>query len=294
MHLISDFILYIFFLIIFTIIRIIPYAVASNVLGGLFRTLGPIFPVTKVAYKNLDIAFPTMSYEKKQKIVKIMWENVGRMIAEFPHVVSISGGQLKNIMEIRGSDILDKLRKNKKPTMIITAHFGNWEMAARKLRSLDFDISVVYRKMNNKFIDKVICQVREKIGINQIPKSTSALKMLLEDLAQNRMICLLSDQKQNTGIEVDFFGSKVMTGTLPAKMALKKNVSLVPVMVTRKKNKPHQFIMHVGDLVDISQNDSVESITQKINDIQEKWIRKYPEEWFWLHKRWPKENYIDN
>lgn len=286
-----NFLEYIIFLFVYYLNYFLPYKIASGLMGNIFAFIGPMLPVTKIAYKNLQFAFPHMSYQQKKIIIKKMWENLGRIVGEFPHTAILSKTEIDDITTIHNAKILLDLKNSGEGAVLLTAHFGNWENSLRKVKSLGVDMAVVYRQINNKFIDNFIKKARGRVGVEQIPKTTTGVKQIFTAIAKKKFVCILADQKQNTGIETDFFSKKVMTGTLPAKLAFKKNIKLIPVMSVRDFKRPSHYDLYIDTPIEVESNDNIATITQKINNIYQHWITKYPEQWFWVHKRCPKEEY---
>jgi len=280
-----------FFLSVYALMSAIPYKMSSFLMGKLFSILGPLLPVNRVAYKNLELAFPCMSNDKKREIVKKMWNNLGCIIGEFPRTFKLSHNQLEKNVKIQGFEHIVDFKKNKKGGIILTGHFGNWENSLAKITSLGFDMAVVYRKINNPYINNLVLRVRGGSNVEQIPKSVFAIKKIIAALKNSKLVCLLADQKQNNGIAANFFDYPVMTGSLPAKLAVERGVHLIPAMSVRNFNLGAKYNIYVEEPITVTKEDDIASVTLKINLFYQRWIKKYPEQWFWLHRRWPREYY---
>ncbi|MEQ9116065.1 MAG: lysophospholipid acyltransferase family protein [Rickettsiales bacterium] len=279
------------FSVVYLFMRLLPYRMSSLLMGKLFSSIGPWLPVTSVAYKNLGLAFPRMSQSRKKEIIKKMWCNLGRVVGEYPKTFKLSKGYLEKHVKIHGFNNVKKSLKKNKGAIILTGHYGNWENSLAKMTSLGCNMAVVYRKINNPYIDQAVLKIRGQSGVEQIPKSVFGVKKIIASLRDNRLVCLLSDQKQNDGIASDFFGHKVMTGILASKLALQRGIDLLPLMSVRGLSKGTDYDIYVEEPINIAKGDDLESITAKINAFYQRWIEKHPEQWFWLHRRWPKNFY---
>lgn len=279
------------FLLVYKLLKLLPFKMSSNFMGWLFKLVGPLLPVTKIAIKNINMAFPNIQSTRRKYIISKMWENLGRVVGEFPHTMMLSDVEISAISKVHNQEILINLKKQRKPAILLTGHYGNWENGLRKAKQLGLDLAVIYRKINNSNIDKVICQERERINIEQIAKSTQGVKQIINAMKNNKVICILADQKENTGISSKFFGISAMTGTLPVKLAIKSGIALIPAMSVRNLSNPTTYDIFIDQPISISKKDDIASVTQKINDMYQSWIMKHPEQWFWVHKRWPKELY---
>ena len=154
-------------------------------------------------------------------------------------------------------------------------------------------LSIIYRKANNILVDKKIADFRQNLDITLIPKGQGGIKEIIRAFKQNRSACFLPDQKLNNGIEVPFFEIGAMTASAPAKLALEYQCPIIPIQCVRKEGA--KFIVKVHKPIDMNydQNNSQEiyRIMCEINYIYEQWIKENPEQWFWVHKRWPKNYY---
>lgn len=285
---------YVIFLLVYYVVSVLPIRVSSYLMGKLFSILGPLLPVSKIAEINLQFAFSDSTSSARRNIIKRMWENLGRTVGEFPHIVRFSKQKIDYFVNLHNIKPLLEAKKRNQKVVLLTGHFGNWETSLKRAESMGLDLAVIYRKINNPLIDKFIYQLRDKIKVKQIPKNVHAVKDIFKAIEERKFVCMLADQKQNTGIASLFFGKKVMTGTLPAKLALKKDVLLFPAMSVRNSRNPLKFDLYIEEALEVKKSDSIETITQKINDMYQRWITRYPEQWFWVHKRWPKELYKNN
>lgn len=266
---------------------------ASNLFAKVGRIIGPWLPVSTVARKNLAIAFPWISPLKTKQIITEMWDNLARTAAELPNIYLLNDEEFHKRVTIIGKEYLEEVRKSGKSCIFFTGHFSNWEITPRIGHEAGLKLSIVYRKANNKFIDEQIHQLRQTMDLIQISKDRGGVREIIKSFKQNRCLSFLADQKLNSGIEVPFFGIKAMTATAPAKLALDYQCPLIPVQCIRKKGANFIVKVHQPLKINYAQNNSQEiyRIMREINYIYEQWIKENPEQWFWVHKRWPNSYY---
>jgi KDO2-lipid IV(A) lauroyltransferase len=147
------------------------------------------------------------------------------------------------------------------------------------------ELAAIYRPLNNKFLNFIMEKIRKKyICKNQIEKGLSGTKKLLSFFRKNTSIALMIDQRVSEGIKSNFFKHKAYTTTIPAQFIKKFNCKVVPIHIERKNN--FDFKLTVYDPIKYTQEDTIDSITFKLNTIIEKMILKNPEQWIWSHNRW--------
>ena len=272
------------------ILCLFPFAWISSVGAALVKRVGPITSKQHIAKTGLKIAFPDADDARIKSLLKAQWDNVGRTFAEFPLTHRLKPFSKKSRVEIIGLDIF----KAHAPAVIVTGHFANWEVMATVLTQSELPVHITYRKINNPHIDKRVRQQRQKYGTKSlVQKSTHrGGRELLEALKAGESVALLNDQKFNTGLSLPFFGEPAMTAQGAVRLALKTRRPLLPLAVTRIKSR---FIVTFYDPIELlstgeREADVVAGVTQ-INQFIEARIRENPDQWFWVHRRWPKALY---
>ena len=272
------------------ILCLFPFAWISSVGAALVKRVGPLTSKQHIAKTGLKIAFPDADDAKIKSLLKAQWDNVGRTFAEFPLTHRLKPFSKKSRVEIIGLDIF----KAHAPAVIVTGHFANWEVMATVLTQSELPVHITYRKINNPHIDKRVRQQRQKYGTKSlVQKSTHrGGRELLEALKAGESVALLNDQKFNTGLSLPFFGEPAMTAQGAVRLALKTGRPLLPMAVTRNKSR---FIVTFYDPIELlstgeREADVVAGVTQ-INQFIEARIRENPDQWFWVHRRWPKALY---
>lgn len=265
---------------IFMIIsKLLPLDWASAMGGFIGRTLGPRMAVSRKAKAHLQIAFPDIDESRINEIITGMWDNLGRVMMEYPHLTKIG----KERTEIVGTDILERYRSQ--PTLIISGHFANWECCPPALYlQHNHQASPIYRAPNNPLSDKMLEYTRSLAGkIKAIPKSKSGTRHIFNALKEGRFIGMLLDQKYNEGVAVNFFGKPAMTSPIFVQLAQKFNCPVIPLRIERTNGA--NFKITIEEPIDI-RGKTPETVISEIHTMFEQWITDRPEQWLWLHKRW--------
>jgi len=275
--------LIIFFL--FLNYKILGRKIASNLSSFLFKIIGPFFRPKKLIEQNILKAFPKISQKDLNVIISNMWSNYGRILSEYVFLKDFRESKFENNLEIIGQDILEEIKKDKKPVIFISGHFNNFELMAMHIEKSGIDLATIYRPLNNKFLNFIMEKIRKKyICKNQIKKGIAGTKQLLSYFKKNFSIALMIDQRVSQGIKSNFFDHQAYTTTIPAQFVKKFNCKIVPVYIERY-NKIN-FKLTVNKPISYSNNESIEDITVDLNHIMEKMIIKNPDQWIWSHNRW--------
>jgi KDO2-lipid IV(A) lauroyltransferase len=272
--------------------RMLPTETASSIGAAVLRFLGPMSGAHKTADRNLRIAFPDMPEHDRKRLLVAQWDNLGRLTAEFQlmHKITPTTGRV----EIVGGDILRAVAQSGRPAVLVSGHFSNWEVMAAVIVHLGVQCQVTYRAANNPYIDKRIIDTRRSYGVTLMaPKGGDGSREVLTAMAKGESVALLNDQKFNQGIEAPFFGVMARTAPGPTKFALRFGCPMIPMCVERTKGARFRVTIYdsiappeTGD----RQADIVQGV-QNMNAFIEARVRERPDEWFWTHKRWPKEAY---
>ena len=279
------FIQFILIIISFLIFKILGPNISSKLSGKIFEIIGPFFRSKKIINTNIKKAIPNISEEKISNINNLMWNNYGRCFAEYLFIKDFRSGKLSSKIEIKGQEILNKIKKSNSQVVFISGHFSNFELMAMHLEKSGLDISAIYRPLNNIFLNGIMEKIRIKnICKHQIKKGVGGLKKLIKLKKKNFSTALMIDQRVREGILSNFFNSKALTTTIPAQLVKKFNTPVIPVYIERVKDL--NFKITINEPIIFSKDSSVQSITDKLNQILEKMILKNPEQWIWTHNRW--------
>ncbi len=276
-------------LVAYSLMRVLPIDMASALGGWLGRTVGPHIPVSARAVKNLSAAFPEKSPSEIAAIVRGMWDNLGRVAAEYPHLGEIDvydpGGRVETI----GAENVDLLREDDHAGIFFSGHIANWEIVSLGATQRGVPLDRVYREANNRLVEWLYQHGRAAVEGALVPKGPAGARVLLRSLKDNRHIAMMVDQKMNDGIPVPFFGRDVMTAPALAELALRYDCPVVPARVERLKGAHFRLLIYPPlELVKTGdrQADIAANMAQ-VNAIIEQWVRDTPEQWLWLHNRWP-------
>lgn len=250
----------------------------------IFTFIGTNFKASNTAAKNLSMVFPELSSEKMNQIVLGVWKNLALVASETPFLMNMPQKQFDKHITIKGLENLEKIRG--KRALIATAHLANWEIIGKILYGHDFVVCGVYRAANNKLVDKIIYDMRNKIEVTMIPKGKSGAKQIISALQKDQQVVMLVDQKMNDGIKVPFLEHDAMTAPAIATLSLKYNCPIIPIQIIRKENSHFEVVIH-SEIE--HKNKTPEVIMNEINQEIGKWVKQNPEQWFWLHKRWIKK-----
>ncbi|MEO1304190.1 MAG: lysophospholipid acyltransferase family protein, partial [Pseudomonadota bacterium] len=267
---------------------------ASRFLGWLLKTLAPLFSQNKTVKRNLELAFPDLSDEARDQIASASWQNVGRTAGELPHLPSIHPYKGDRV-EVEGAEHLDAIEAAEKGAVIATGHFANWEVMAAVICNRPVDCLITYRALNNPHIDKKLNKLRHDYGIGVLAPKGIGTREVMRALSAGRSVALMNDQKFNQGLAIPFFGHDAMTAPGPSRLAIKYDVPIV--FITTRRTGPARFKVKVYPpfMPERSGDDEadVKACVKRITGYIENEVRANPEQWFWQHRRWPKEAWRD-
>jgi len=272
--------------IVFTIFKCMPAKTASNIGGWIGRTIGPKLGANRKALHNIKRALPNLTDDQHTAAIRDMWDNLGRIMAEYPHLEHIA----KHNTTIKGVEILEKHAPTGTPAIIFGAHFGNWEIPSiSSTLQTHLRAHITYRAPNNPWSDRLLLRARTLKGeITAYNKSPKGGRAMMQALKGGNPIAILIDQKYNEGLEIPFFDHPAMTNPIAIQLAQKYKCPLIPIRVERKGSA--QFTLHILDPVPVKNTDGtpipVEDMLKTLHTLLEGWITDRPGQWLWLHRRW--------
>ena len=274
-----------FVVIFFSIFKILGPKVSSNLGGKLFEIIGPMFRSKNIIKKNLQIAMNNISNQKINKTSKLMWNNYGRVFAEYMFIKDFRFNRLSSNIQVEGQDILENLKKNNKSAVFISGHFANFELMAMQIEKSGLDLCAIYRPLNNIFINKIMERIRKRyICKNQIKKGIGGVKNLISFTKKNYSIALMIDQRVSEGTLSNFFKKKAYTTTIPAQLVKKFNMPIIPVHIERFNDL--NFKIKICKPLYFEKNSSIQHITDELNLVLQEMIKLNPYQWIWSHNRW--------
>ncbi len=278
-----QFICVIFFFVIF---KILGLKLASIISSNIFILFGPIFRSNKIVFSNLKIAFPDIDENQKKQMLKKIWFNYGKIFAEYMFIKDFRHNEKYSAkIFIENKDIIEKIIKDNEQVIFISGHFNNFELMAMQIEKLGIKLTALYRPLNNPYLNPIMEKIRKKyICKKQVKKGISGTKDLLLDFKDGSSIALMIDQRVSQGIRSNLFNKEALTTTIPAQFIKKFKIRIVPVHVERQRD--NDFKIKFFEPVNFSNEESIETITFKLNKILEEMIIKSPEQWIWTHNRW--------
>ena len=282
-----EFTLVIFFFLVFKIIGLKLSSDLGEIIGKYF---GPLFRKKTITKKNILIAFPDLNANSINEMIERMWKNIGRIFGEYIHINKFSIIDQKKIKIVFvNKNNFELLKKNNKPVVFFSGHFANFELMAKCLQELGFNIGAIYRPLNNIFLNPIMEFIRKKyICPIQIEKGSNGTKKLIKHISTNSPLALMIDQRLSSSIRVPFFNQPASTTTTPAQLAIKYDALLVPVFLKRLEKTNFEFFIEEPLIINRT-NDydkDIFNITQSMNKKIEEFIKRDPAHWLWSHDRW--------
>lgn len=270
----------------------LPPEKSIDVAEKMARFLSPVLPRTRMARENVARAFPEKSAEEVTEIVRGVWGNVGRTIAEYvflDHLIDINADDpTSGRIEIEGVEQFIKLRESSRPVVIFTGHTGNWEILPVAAAAHGLNITALFRPPNNRFLAKRLLKARRTEGGNLVPSRAGAAWALASVLDGGGAVGLLADQAFNRGPRITFLGRPATANPLAAKLAKQFDCDIQPARCIRLPNGRFRIELQppIALVRGADGNLDIAAVTQTINEVIETWIRENPEQWLWLHDRW--------
>jgi len=251
----------------------------------------------KIALQNLHIAFGREKSEGEiRSIAKRNFQNLGMMTIEFFRLPKMSVKAFETKVNIEGLEIYKKALDNKKGILLLLSHFGNWELMGLMSKFLGSSIAVIARPIKkNQWVNDLVREIRRGTGL-EVVSTEKASRKVTQLLSQNRMVGILIDQraKRSEGIWVDFFGKKAPSTPALAVLAMRTGAPVLPIFMVRNGYRKHRLLikepLQLADTGNIKKD--VETNTQLMNQTLESMIRQYPDQWFWVHRRWERKKKV--
>jgi KDO2-lipid IV(A) lauroyltransferase len=275
--------------------RMFPPDAMSNFAGAVLRTVGPWLPENRVGRANLVAAFPEKTPAEIDRILRGAWDSLGRVSAEFAHIDRLwdyhskPGQTDRRIMASDESErIVQRLRDDGKPAIVFSAHLANWELAAVAAHAYGLSTNVLYRRPNLKAFSDEVVALRTGCMGTLVPTTIGAPNTLVAAMQRGEHIAMLVDQYHSQGVPVTFFGRRTRANALLAWLVDKVDCPVHGIRVVRHPGNRFQLKMTEAIPVtrDATGKVDAERTMQTVTDVIEGWVREYPEQWLWLHRRW--------
>jgi Kdo2-lipid IVA lauroyltransferase/acyltransferase len=274
------------------LLRLFPVDTASDMGAWLLKTLGPISPVQRVVDVNLNLAFPEKDAAWKARVSKAQWDNLGRTFAEIAMMdrITIANGRIV----VENMERLEAIKTSGQPVVFISGHFANWEIMPSVINEAGVICQMTYRAANNPYVDARWRKARERYGTRLFaPKGGDGAKELLAGMARGESVALMNDQKFNRGVSTPFFSRPVDTAPGPTRLAMRFGTVLQPMTVERTDKA--RFKVTVCDPIEVVNTgrkaEDIDATVCQVSKFIEDAVRRRPQEWFWVHRRWPNDAY---
>ncbi len=277
----------------FWFLRLLPVDWASGLGGLVLRSIGPFLPVSRVGRSNLRAAFPEKTAGEIERILRGVWDNLGRTGAEYAqldriydtdHLGPVTGGRI----QAAGVEQFLKLREDAKPAIIFTAHCGNWELLPIGAERHGLPVVVFYRPPNNPFAAELVKQIRSRSMGRLLPKGMLGTVAAANALEQGEHLGMLVDQHYGLGLEVPFFGRPARTAVTLAKLARRFRCPVHGAFVERLAGARFRVVLLPPLRIEWTEDAQadIHEVMASVNRTIEEWVRAHPEQWLWLHRRW--------
>ena len=273
----------IFVYLFFIIGKLIGLKLSRIIFSTIFKLVAPAFKSKKIIDKNLSIFASEVPNIDKNQIISEMWKNYGMTFIEYMFLNTFRKNS--SHIEIKGDENLNVAISKKKPLIFVSGHFANFELMSMEITKRNIKLATIYRPLNNIFLNPFMEILRKKfICKNQIKKGLNGVRDAIEYIKNDFSIALMIDQRVSEGEKINFYKKPALTTTLPAQLALKYKLSIVPVFIQRKSNS--KFVLEFQNEIKSEDFHDKLELTQKLNEVLEKMVVRNPTQWIWTHDRW--------
>jgi Kdo2-lipid IVA lauroyltransferase/acyltransferase len=278
---------------LFAFLRLLGPERSSNLGGAIARWVSPLIPVNRVARANIRAAFPEKSPAQVKQIARGAWENLGRTAAEYAHLGTLfdyveGGDPVAMRCEVEGIEHFLNLRDDDRPGLLFSAHLANWELPAICGAANGLQATAVFRAPNDPAMARIIHEIRSgSMGGLEAARQGAAFAMQ-GVLERGGHLGMLIDQHFTRGVVVSFFGQPALTNPIMAKFARNFDCPVHGVRVIRLPG--YRFKLELTPPLDLPRDAdgqvNVEGAMAMMTGVVEDWVREYPEQWLWMHRRW--------
>tara|TARA_Y100000768_G_scaffold382693_1_gene363517 strand:- start:244 stop:1104 length:861 start_codon:yes stop_codon:yes gene_type:complete len=263
--------------------RILGLKNSQNLFSKIFQLLGPVFKSDLIINENLNRFNPNLTRSEKKLIISQMWSNYGKTFIEYVFLDKFKRSTAH--VRIKNKNILDTVITNNKPVIFISGHFANFELMSMEMTKNDIKLATIYRPLNNYFLNPFMEFLRRRyICKNQIKKGIAGVRDAINFINDGYSIALMIDQRVSEGEKINLFNKICLTTTLPAQLALKYNLNIVPVSIIRDINNNFELTFHSN--INTKQFKDKTDLTVHLNNHLESMLNKNPCQWIWTHNRW--------
>jgi KDO2-lipid IV(A) lauroyltransferase len=274
------------------VLRCVPIDVASAIGAWAARTIGMRIGATRHGDRNLQLVMPELTAKERRRILTGMWDNLGRVLGEYPHLRALGRKETRRAdrITVDGIENYHAARADGRPVIMALAHFGNWEAGPIVATRHGAPLTIFVRPLNNRLVDRLVRGVRLSLGTGLLEKRMAGndARRALGLLRNGGVLGVMVDQRYTGGLKVPFIGQDALTSPAAVEMAYHFNCALLPMRVERTRGARYRAV--IDPPLDIPRTGDrkadVEEGVIRLNRVVEAWIRARPEQWLWLHKRW--------
>ncbi len=269
--------------------RLLPIDTASRFGAKVGAWVGPKMKrKTAIFRNNLALAFPNLDDTELDELVTRAWGQAGRVMAEYPHLETLIKDDDRLVIDVR--EPIASYSDPSKPFVAVSAHQSNWEVACSALAKMGIPNASLYSPPTNPLLDSLLMESRKALNCQLLPRDNSA-RLLMRALKEGRTAGMVIDRRVDEGQPIRFFGNDKYSTLLPAKLALKHQLPLVPIQIVRLEDARYNVIFHPPVRPRNPNADETTQATdmmQQVHEHFENWIRQSPADWFCSKRLWPK------
>jgi KDO2-lipid IV(A) lauroyltransferase len=272
-------------------IGLLPRSLAVSTGKGLGRiAYGLSDRLRRTGFRNLELAFPEMSERERERILRGCFRNLGHLLGEFSQLPRATPESLHSIIECRGLENLQAAQARGQGVILFTGHLGAWELSSFALSAFGYPVNFLVRRLDNPLVEQLIEETRTRFGNRSIDKR-AAMRPMFKTLRSGGTLGILVDlnTQPHEGIFVDFFGIPASTTSGLAALALRTGASILPVFIPWDEEQK-RFVLYIDPPLGITptgdEKEDIRQLTSLFTSVVESYIRRFPEQWLWIHKRW--------
>ncbi|HUF03508.1 MAG TPA: lysophospholipid acyltransferase family protein [Aridibacter sp.] len=277
---------------VFAALRLFPLRMSMAIGRGIGRAVSRMVPrLRKTAERNLEIAMPELTEDRRREIIAGTYGSLGRQLGFVAHFPMFKPEDIRDLVEVVGkNENFDPAFEEGRGVLFFTGHFGSWEVFSLLPAAFGYEMNILVRRIDNPLVEGLIDSLRTRFGTVTLGKRQSG-RRLYRILEKGGLLGILADlnAQHRDGVFVDFFGVPASTTKSMAKIALKTRTVVLPAFAVWEKDK-RRYVVYLEPPIDYEVTDDrekdIQELTRKITEAVERFVRKYPEQWLWIHKRW--------
>ena len=268
-----------------------PRGLARRLAGGLALAVYHLFGrLRRVGLRNLELALPNLPLQEREKILRGVYRNLGWQLVEFCRMPRYTPQSTKGWIRTEGLEHYRAARERGKGVFVLTGHLGAWELSSFYHSLMGYPMGMVIRRLDNRALDEYVNGVRCLHG-NRVLHKDDFARGLLTAMRAGETVGILMDTNMTPpqGVFAKFFGIEACTASGLARVALRTGAAVLPGFAVWEPGEG-QYVLHFGPELKFARSEDAEAdviaATQECNDVLESWIRRYPDQWLWIHRRW--------